>query len=314
MTIPAHHHDDDLLRDLDLASQQATAPGPSAEIASEPSSTKPPTRRYSQANQLRRAFDNGELMLHYQPVMRLGDNAMAGAEALLRWNHPSDGLVAPAAFLPVLEETGLIVEIGDWVIREAVRQVETWRLLYGRDIVDWVSVNLSARQFDDPSRLLATLRAIYDEGFSVHRLRIEIAETALMRNPEVTRVVLAQFHELGLRVAIDDFGTGYSSLDSLRHYPVDTIKIDAEFIAQIGTAEGDKLLQALLDIVRIHGAAIVAKGIETAAQCNFLRDNGCGFGQGYLFGHPMDGALLGAYALTHAVTTNRAPTRTRSTG
>src|SRR5205807_983465 len=114
----------------------------------------------------------------------------------------------------------------------------SWRVLYGRDIIDWISINLSARQFNDPAALLATLRAIYDSGFSVHRLKVEITETAFMRNLEITRAVLAQLEALGIRVAIDDFGTGYSSLNSLRHYPVDTIKIDGDFVGQIGTAEG----------------------------------------------------------------------------
>ncbi len=313
-TTRAHREADDALRDLDLALRQAKALGPGRVIAWEPELTRVAIRRCSLAEQLRRAFDNGELLLHYQPVLQLSDNRMVGAEALLRWNHPSEGLVASAAFLPLLEETGLIVEVGCWVIREAVRQVESWRLLYGRDIIDWVSVNLSARQFDDPSALLATLREIYEGGFSVHRLKLEITETAFMRNLEITRAVLDELEALGVQIAIDDFGTGYSSLNSLRHYPVDTIKIDAEFIAEIGTADGEKLAQALLNIARTHDAAIIAEGIETAAQRDFLRASGCGFGQGYLFAEPMDGARLGAYALTRAVNADPRPARKRPTG
>jgi diguanylate cyclase (GGDEF)-like protein len=297
----AHRQEDDVLRDLDLALRQAKALGPNKAIAWEPTMTTAATRRYSLAEQLRRGFDNGEFVLHYQPVLRLSDNRMVGAEALLRWNHPSEGLATSATFLPVLEDTGLIVEVGSWVIREAVRQVESWRVLYGRDIVDWVSVNISGRQFNDPAPLLTTLRAIHGGGFSVHRLKLEMTESAIMRDPEITRAVLAELRELGIRIAIDDFGTGYSSLNSLRHYPIDTIKIDGEFVAQIGTAEGEKLAQALLDIARMFGATIIAEGIETEAQRAFLRSGGCGFGQGYLFAEPMDGALLGAYALTHAV-------------
>jgi diguanylate cyclase (GGDEF)-like protein len=300
-TTPDHQGADDALRDLDLALRQAKALGPGKVSAWEPALTRAATRRYSLAEQLRRAFDNAELALHYQPILRLSDNLMVGAEALLRWNHPSEGLVSSAAFLPILEETGLIVEIGVWVIREAVRQFESWRMLYGRDIIDWVSVNLSARQFNDPAPLLASLHGIYDSGFSVHRLKFEITETAYMRNLEVTRAVLAEFDALGIRVAIDDFGTGYSSLNSLRLYPVDTIKIDAEFVGQTGTAEGDKLFQGLLNICRVYGAAIIAEGVETVAQRDFLRASGCDFGQGYLFSDAMDGARFGAYALTHAV-------------
>jgi diguanylate cyclase (GGDEF)-like protein len=301
VTGPTHHDADDVMRDLDVALRHAKVLGPGKIAAWEPALTKKATGQASLAEQLQRAFDNGEFVLHYQPIVSLSDNHMVGAEALLRWNHPSEGLVAPAAFLPVIEETGLIVEVGCWVVREAVRQVEAWRMLYGRDIVDWVSINLSARQFTDPASLLATLREIYDGGWLVHRLKFEVTETTLMRNPEISRAVLAEFQKLGIRVAIDDFGTGYSSLNSLRHYPIETIKIDAEFIAQIGAGEGEKLAQALLDLAGIYGVAIIAEGVETIGQRDFLHERGCGFGQGYLFAEPMAAAPFGAYALTHAV-------------
>lgn len=304
---PAHRHQDDVLRDLDLALRRAKTLGPNKVIAWEPALTEAATQRYSLAEQLQRAFEEGEFLLHYQPVLRLSDQRMIGAEALLRWNHPSEGLVTSTAFLPVLEETGQIDEVGCWAIREVVRQIESWRILYGRDIVDWVSVNLSRRQFDDPTPLLAALRAIHEGGFPVHRLRLEIAETTLARNPAATQAVFGELRELGIRLAVDDFGTGFSSLRSLRHYPVDAIKIDAEFVAMIGSEEGEKLAQALLDIARVPGATIVAEGIETEAQRDFLREAGCDFGQGYLFAEPMDGALLGAYALTHAVAGDARP-------
>jgi diguanylate cyclase (GGDEF)-like protein len=313
-TTPAHREADEVLRDLDLALRRAKTLGPSKVLAWEPALTGAAIRRYSLAEQLRRALDNGELVLHYQPILRLGDNRMVGAEALLRWNHPSEGLVASAAFLPILEETGLIVEVGCWVVREAVRQVESWRLLYGRDIIDWVSVNLSARQLYDPSTLLATLRGIHDGGLSVHRLKLEIGETALMRNPEITRTVLAELFRLGIRIAIDDFGTAHSALSGLKHYPVDTIKIAAGFTAQIGTPEGEKLAQAVLNMARSCDAALIAEGIETVAQRDFLHAGGCDFGQGYLFAEPMDGALLGAYALTHPANAGRGPARQRPAG
>jgi diguanylate cyclase (GGDEF)-like protein len=314
VTGPEHGDENDALRDLDLALQHAQSVGPSRVIAWEPAMTRAANQRYSLAEQLRRAFDNGEFALRYQPLVRLRDGRMVGAEALLRWNHPSEGLVAPGAFLPALEESGLIVEVGCWVIREVVRQVESWHMLYGRDIVDWVAVNLSARQFNDPAPLLTTLRCIYDRGFSVNRLKFEIAETALTRKPEISRAALAELEQLGVRVAIDDFGTGHSSLTSLRHYPVDTIKIDGEFIGQIGTPQGEKLVEALLNIARGYGASIIAEGIETAAQRDFLRASGCDLGQGYLFAEPMQGAQLGAYALIHAVNADRAVPPVRSAG
>jgi diguanylate cyclase (GGDEF)-like protein len=297
---PEQGDETDVLRDLDIALQRAKALGPGKAVAWEPSLTRMATRRYSLTAQLRQAFDNGEFVLHYQPVVRLADTRMIGAEALLRWRHPRDGVLAPAAFLHVMEETGLIVEVGCWAIQEAVRQIDGWHMLYGREMIDWVSVNVSARQFDDPAPLLATVHDMHDRGLAVHRLKLEITETTFMRNPEATHIVLADIRKLGIRIGIDDFGTGYSSLSMLRQYPVDTIKIDAEFVQQIGSDKGDELTRALLNIARMYGTAIVAEGIETAAQRDFLHAAGCGFGQGYLFGQPMEGALLGTYALTGA--------------
>jgi diguanylate cyclase (GGDEF)-like protein len=314
MTSPAHQHEDELLRDLDLALQQAKACGPSNVTTWQPSLTAAATHRCSLADQLRRAFDNGEFLLHYQPVVRLGDNRMVGAEALLRWNNPSEGLIASDAFVPALQETGLIVEVGGWAVREAVRQVETWHVLYGRDIIDWVGVNLSAQQLNDPPRLLATLRAIDDGGFSLHRLMLAVTETVGIRNPETAGAALAELHEMGLHLAIGDFATGCFSLDHLRRFPIDTLKIAGGFTARIGTADGDKLFRALLSIADIHGAAVIAEGVETAAQRDFLRQCGCGFGQGYLYAEPMEGALLGAYALTHAVSHQPEAAATRLAG
>jgi EAL domain-containing protein (putative c-di-GMP-specific phosphodiesterase class I) len=224
----------------------------------------------------------------------------------LRWNHPRDGLVAPAAFLPLLEESGLIVPVGCWVLREAVRQMQVWQMLYGRDLMDWVSVNVSARQFNDPSVLLATLAEIRDSGFPLERLKIEITESAVMRNPSVTRAVLSELQELGIRIAIDDFGTGYSALGALRDYPVDMIKIDRGFTSRIDTDDGKELVLAMLRIARIYGADVVAEGVETAAERDILKHHNCLYGQGYLFAKPMDGSFFGAYALTHLVETGDA--------
>jgi predicted signal transduction protein with EAL and GGDEF domain len=301
ITSPTHRNEDDALRDLDVALQEAKARGPNNAKAWEPSLTSTVGRRLALLDQLRRALDEGEFVLHYQPILRVADSKVVGAEALLRWNHPSDGLVPPAAFLPVLEESGLIVPVGCWVVREAVRQMQVWQMLYGRDILDWVSVNASARQFNDPSLLLATLNGINDSGFPLERLKVEITESAVMRNPEITRGVLSELQDIGIRLAIDDFGTGYSALGVLRHYAVDTIKIDRGFTARLDTVDGKELVLALLKIARIYGADVVAEGVETVAQAEILRAAGCGFVQGYLYAKPMDGSFFGAYALTHLV-------------
>lgn len=306
VTTEAHRSEDDAMRDLDAALQEAKQRGPNTAKAWEPALTSDVGRRLALLDQLRAALDEGQFVLHYQPILQLNDGRVIGAEALLRWNHPSDGLVPPAAFLPALEESGLIVPVGCWVLRETVRQMQVWQMLYGRDLLDWVSVNVSARQFNDPSVLLATLAEIRDSGFPLSRLKIEITESAVMRNPAVTRAVLSELQELGIRIAIDDFGTGYSALGALRDYHVDTIKIDRGFTGAIDTPDGKELVMAMLKIARIYGADVVAEGVETVAQRDILRRNGCGYAQGYLFAKPMDGSFFGAFALTHLVETGDA--------
>lgn len=301
ITGPAHRTEDEVLRDLNVALQEAKVRGPNSAKAWEPALTTSVGRRLSLLNELRRALDDGEFVLHYQPIVTLSDQRVVGAEALLRWNHPSEGLVAPKDFLPLLEESGLIVPVGCWVIREVVRQMQVWQMLYGRDMLDWVSVNVSARQFNDPSLLLAALSEINDSGFPLDRLKLEITESAVMRNPDVTRAVLGELQDIGIRVALDDFGTGYSALGALRHYSVDTIKIDRDFTTRLDTDDGRELVLALLKIARIYGAAVVAEGVEREAEHDILREAGCDFGQGYLFAKPMEGSFFGAYALTHLV-------------
>ena len=301
ITGPADRTEDDVLRDLDVALQEAKIRGPNSAKIWEPALTSAMGRRLGMLDQLHRAVDEGEFVLHYQPILSLKDGRVAGAEALLRWNHPSDGLVPPAVFLPLLEESGLIVPVGCWVIRDVVRQMQVWHMLYGRAMIDWVSVNVSPRQFNDPTALLAALGEINEGGFPLDRLKMELTESAFMRNPEMARGVLGELRELGIRVALDDFGTGYSALGALRQYTVDTIKIDCDFTARLDTADGKGLVLALLKIARIYGADVVAEGVETVLQRDTLREAGCGFAQGFLFAKPMDGRFFGAYALTHLV-------------
>ena len=301
ITGPAHRTEDDVLRDLDVALQEAKMRGPNSAKAWEPALTSAMDRRLGMLDQLHRAVDEGEFVLHYQPILSLKDGRVVGAEALLRWNHPSDGLVPPAVFLPLLEESGLIVPVGSWVIRDVVRQMQVWHMLYGRAMIDWVSVNVSPRQFDDPAPLLTTLNEINEGGFPLDRLKMELTESAFMRNPEVARGVIGELRDLGIRVALDDFGTGYSALGALRQLTVDTIKIDCDFTARLDTPEGKELVLALLKIARIYGADVVAEGVETVLQRDTLREAGCGFAQGFLFAKPMDGRFFGAYALTHLV-------------
>jgi EAL domain-containing protein (putative c-di-GMP-specific phosphodiesterase class I) len=176
-----------------------------------------------------------------------------------------------------------------------------WRRLYGRDLVDWLSINVSARQFNNPSLLLATLDEAGASGVPLDRVKLEITESAIMRNPEVTRTVLGELQHIGIRVGLDDFGTGYSALGALRHYRIDMIKIDRGFTSRVDAEDGRELVAALLKIARIYGATVVAEGVENAAQQETLQALGCDFGQGYLYAKPMDGALFGPYALARLV-------------
>jgi diguanylate cyclase (GGDEF)-like protein len=298
---PGHCSEDDALRDLNAALQEAKLCGPNSVKPWDPALTSVVGRRLALLDELRRALDEGEFVLHYQPILSLGDQRAAGAEALLRWKHPRQGLIPPGDFLPLLEESGLIVPVGRWIIREAMRQMQLWRRLYGRDMVDWLSINVSAKQFNNPSLLLATLEEIGASGVPLDRIKLEITESAVMRNPDVTRAVLGELQHIGIRVGLDDFGTGYSALGALRHYRVDMIKIDRDFTSRLDTADGRELVAALLKIARIYGAAVVAEGVESAEQQTALQALGCDFGQGYLYARPMDGALFGAYALTRLV-------------
>lgn len=249
-------------------------------------------------DELRRAFDDGEFVLYYQPILRLDDGQMSAAEALLRWRHPSDGLVPTAQFLPVLEASGLIVEIGCWAVREAARQLHSWRMLYGRDIVEWLGVNLSPQQLAAPDPLLRTLYALSESGLLVHRLKLEIAEAALLRHAPQVRALIPELEPLGVQIAVEEFA---GACMPLLRGAVDAIKIDAGLVRRLETAPGVGLAETLRDLADAGSTAIIAKGIERGEQTRPLRSAGCGYGQGYLFADPMDGALLGAYALTRAV-------------
>jgi diguanylate cyclase (GGDEF)-like protein/PAS domain S-box-containing protein len=233
------------------------------------------------------ACEKGELELVYQPLVDIGSGAVRGAEALLRWNHPILGRLAPSRFIGVAEETGLIVSIGAWVLNEACRFARRWHEAGGSGIV---SVNVSPRQFEERDFVATVVAALRASRLPAGCLWLEITENLIMRSPELTAQTLAELRALGVRCAIDDFGSGYSSLDYLRRYPVDAIKIDRSFICGIdGTERGTRdeaIVRAILGVGRALGLAVVAEGVETAPQFAFLAANGCEFAQGFLVGRP----------------------------
>lgn len=247
---------------------------------------------------LRRALDNGELDLAYQPQIELATGRIVGVEALVRWRHPSRGTIAPGEFIPLAEETGLIVPLGRWVLGVACRQARLWQA----QLTEWgdpcaeqfsLCVNLSVRQFQDP-QLLADIAAILAEtGLAARNLHLEITETAVMEEATATRGTIRALQELGVKLAIDDFGTGYSSMSYLKHFPVGMLKIDQGFVAGLGqNAEDKAIIEAVMMLGHGLGLRICAEGIETAAQAARLQRLGCDLGQGYHFAPPSAASVV----------------------
>jgi Amt family ammonium transporter len=240
--------------------------------------------RLSMESALHRALERGEFRLHYQPAVSILDGRVVGVEALLRWEHPERGLVLPAEFIPVAEESGLIVPIGRWVVEEACRQADRWRR-FGRET--WLSLNLSAPQLSAPHLVDEVRGALRATSTDPSRLHLEITESALMADAEGAARAIRALKELGVRVSIDDFGTGYSSLTHLKRLAVDTLKIDRSFVDGLGREPEDTaIVMAVLGMANSLGLSVVAEGVETEEQLEALRDLGCTTAQGFLFARP----------------------------
>jgi EAL domain-containing protein (putative c-di-GMP-specific phosphodiesterase class I) len=235
---------------------------------------------------LRRALKNGEFRLHYQPRISAATGRAVGVEALLRWAHPQWGLVEPARFIPALEETGLIVPVGEWVLGEACRQAAAWRDA-GLESLR-VSVNLSSRQFRSEMLAGTVAQALRASGLDPALLEVELTESILMENMEQAMAVMGSLKALGIAISIDDFGTGYSSLGYLKRFPIDSLKIDRAFVRDLATSPKDAaIVDAIAALARSLGIGLVAEGVEDAHQVEFLRERYCTELQGYLFGRPV---------------------------
>lgn len=235
---------------------------------------------------LRRALERDELQLHYQPQLDLRTNRIIGAEALLRWKHPEIGMIPPMKFIPLAEETGLIIPIGDWVIRAACRQNMAWQKAGLEPIV--VAVNISARQFRQSDLAKVVAGILKDTGLDARYLELELTESAIMHNPAEVITTLKALKAMGVKLSIDDFGTGYSSLSYLKRFPVDRLKIDQSFVRDIpADAENSAIAQAVINLGHSMNLRVVAEGVETAEQLAFLRANECDEKQGYLFSKPL---------------------------
>ncbi len=237
---------------------------------------------------LRRALDRREFVLYYQPEVDLSTRKIVGMEALIRWDHPERGLISPMDFIPLAEENGLILPIGDWGLSEACEQIQDWCREDPRHGSLRVCVNLSARQFSREGLADHVEALLLQSGISSRQLGLEMTESSLIPNMRIALEVLGSLRKLGISLLMDDFGTGYSSLNNLHSFPFDVLKIDRSFVGRM--TEGDQPLQivrTIIELARVMGMDVVAEGIETREQYRLLRQLGCRFGQGYLFARPM---------------------------
>jgi EAL domain-containing protein (putative c-di-GMP-specific phosphodiesterase class I) len=271
-----------LHRSADLALYRAKEAGRGTYAFFEESLNERAQQRRQIETDLRLALERDEFELFYQPLFDLEHNRVCSFEALIRWRHPTRGLVSPAEFVPVAEDTGLIVPIGAWVIREASAQAARWP-----DHVR-VAVNVSAVQFHRGSLNETILRALADSGLAPDRFEVEITESIFLEGGEATLRLLHSLRSLGVRIALDDFGTGYSSLSYLQSFPFDKLKIDRSFIQNLLTREGaSAIVHAITELANALGIETTAEGVEETAQLMELRAHGCSSVQGYLFSEPM---------------------------
>ncbi|MHB8726570.1 MAG: EAL domain-containing protein [Casimicrobiaceae bacterium] len=278
---------DQLLRNADAALYQAKADGRQTYRFFKPGMDADRQERHLLEADLRKAQRQGELELYYQPIVDLRDNVVRGFEALLRWNHPERGIILPTEFIPLAEETGLIGEIGDWVLRQSCAQASTWsEPLY-------VAINLSPIQFRNGRLVYSLTEALAAYGLRPGRVELEITESIMLHDNPTTMTVLHQLRDIGVRISLDDLGAGYGSLDYLRRFPFDKIKIDRSFVQDVATrSDCAAIVRAMATLAGSLGMTATAEGVETGAQLEQVRAAGCTEGQGYLFGRPMPVAEL----------------------
>lgn len=293
-----------LMRDADVALYEAKSRGPNQYVIFDPDVHTALSDRIELETELRTALTLGQFRVLYQPILNLDDGSVVKVEALVRWHHPTRGVISPAAFVPALEESGLIAAVGRIVLEESCRQVSAWHDAGYGGI--GVSVNVSARQLESDALVVCVQEALERSRLEPGLLTLEITESTIMRDTDVTVRRLDQLKELGVTLSIDDFGTGYSSLAYLQRFPVDELKIDRSFVSG-GTASADQgvLIRALVQLGGVLGLKTVAEGIETRDQLGRLREAGCACGQGYLFARPLEASAVEGFFAQHGVSSDR---------
>jgi EAL domain-containing protein (putative c-di-GMP-specific phosphodiesterase class I) len=234
---------------------------------------------------LRQALDRHEFILHYQPQVNLKTGKIVAAEALIRWLHPDRGLISPAEFIPIAEETGLIVRLDEWVLQNACEQAQIWQQA-GYQLT--IAVNLSGLQFNQPGLTQRVIHIIRESQVNPCHVEIELTESALVQNPELAICILRDLKDFSLQLSLDDFGTGYSSLSYLQQFPFDTLKIDRSFVRDLLTSpKNAAIINAIIQLARQLNLKVIAEGVETREQYDFLQKNNCDLIQGYYFSPPL---------------------------
>ena len=283
-----YNQPEELLRDADTAMYRAKSLGKARYEVFDPILHTQALTLLQVENDLRRAVEREEFQIHYQPIVELETGKLRSFEALVRWQHPTQGLVSPAAFIPVAEETGLIVPIGYWILRSACRQLHVWQVRPANQLLT-ISVNLSGKQFSQPDLIQQIGQILQETGLDACSLSLEITESMIMENDESAIVTLLQLRDLGVKLSIDDFGTGYSSLGRLNQFPINMLKIDRSFVNGLGANEGNlKIIETIVTLAHHLGMEVTAEGVEVAEQLAQLRKLKCEYGQGYFFSRPLD--------------------------
>lgn len=285
-TIPS-----ELVRDAEVAMYRAKAKGEGSIEIFDPSMNAQALARFQMESELRRAIERKEFILFYQPLISLGTGLIEGWEALVRWKHPERGMVPPLEFIPLAEETGLIVPIGKWVLQEAMRQASAWHDRFPSAPPRLMNVNISGRQFQQKELITTVTEALEASNFLASCLKLEITESVMMKDPQASLEAMKVFRGLEIHLVIDDFGTGYSSLSYLKRFPVDTLKVDKSFVDGLGKdPESTAIVGAIISLAKSLGMRVTAEGIETEAQLSRLRLLNCDQGQGYFFSRPLPAA------------------------
>ncbi|MBV9389240.1 MAG: EAL domain-containing protein [Chroococcidiopsidaceae cyanobacterium CP_BM_ER_R8_30] len=283
---------EDLIRDADTAMYRAKTLGKACYQVFNPSMHEQMVTLLQLETHLQQAIGRHEFRLHYQPIVSLFTGSIIGFEALVRWQHPLRGLILPQEFIPVAEETGVIIPIGYSILHEACRQLRSWQIQYSKQSLS-ISINLSSRQFSHPQLIQSIRKILQETHLDACCLKIEITESTIMENVESVTAVLLQLRDLGIELHMDDFGTGYSSLSYLHRFPVDVLKIDRSFIASM-SSEKAEIVRTIVMLAHNLGIEVTAEGIETEAQVAQLQAMQCQYGQGYFFSKPVDAEVAGA--------------------